>query len=139
MSLHIRDFTSQDLDSAIRLWQSDENIGLSSADSPENIAAFLERNPGLSKVAESNGRTVGTLLCGHDGRRGYLYHLCVDEHYRRQGVGRSLVEACLDDLKKQGIRKCHLFVFNKNSFGRSFWKGTEWSQRTDIEVFSKDT
>lgn len=139
MPFQIRPFTIQDFDRASDLWKADENIGLSSADGRESVAAFLERNHRLSKVAESDGRMIGTVLCGHDGRRGYLYHLCVDQRYRRREIGRRLVEACLHDLKIAGIEKCHLFVFNKNDRGKSFWIATNWIQRTDIELFSKDT
>ena len=136
--MEIRDFTIDDYDHAINLWQGTENIGLSSADSRVATARFLERNPGLSKVAWVGGKPVGTLLCGHDGRRGYLYHLCVDHAFRRQGAGRKLVDACLEGLRGEGIQKCHLFIFGKNELGRRFWNGTGWSRRIEIEVFSRD-
>ena len=134
----IRNFTIQDYEAALALWKASEHIGLSSADDHANIERFLKRNPGMSKVAVENGRIIGTILCGHDGRRGYLYHLCVDATHRRKGLGRKLVEACLDELKKAGIQKCHLFIFGRNESGKKFWQATGWSRRTDIEIFSKD-
>ena len=139
MVFQMRDFTVLDFEAAMRLWQADGSMGLSSADSREHIAAFLERNPRLSKVISVDERLVGTLLCGHDGRRGYLYHLYVDPRFRRRGAGADLVEACLSELRKEGIEKCHLFVFQKNDLGKTFWKETGWHQRTDIEVFSAET
>ena len=134
----IRDFTINDYDAALALWKTSENIGLSSADDRDNIERFLRRNPGMSKIAVENGRVVGTILCGHDCRRGYLYHLCVDQAYRRKGLGSKLVDACLKELKKQGIEKCHLFIFGRNESGKKFWQATGWDRRTDIEIFSRE-
>jgi ribosomal protein S18 acetylase RimI-like enzyme len=132
----IRDFTLQDYEAAAKLWKSSDNIGLSSADDSGNIERFLKRNPGMSKVAVEDGQIVGTILCGHDGRRGYLYHLCVDERYRGKGLGRRLVGTCLERLQQEGIGKCHLFIFGGNEPGSKFWQGTRWQKRGDIIVFS---
>jgi N-acetylglutamate synthase len=133
-----RDFEIQDYDAAFELWKGDPNIGLSTADDRNNIEKFLKRNPGLSKVAVDGKNIVATVLCGHDGRRGYIYHLYVASDYRRKGLGQSLMETCLDGLRKEKIRKCHLFVFDKNELGKNFWTGTGWNNRNDIAIFSKD-
>ena len=137
MNFQIRDFKIEDYEAAIGLWKTDAGIGLSPADNKENIAQFLERNSGLSKVAAAGGLIVGTVLCGQDGRRGYIYHLFVDAGYRRRGLGKSLMEACLADLSQQNIQKSHLFVFHTNEEGKKFWKNTSWEERPDIAVFSK--
>lgn len=138
MNLQVRDFSITDYDSAVSLWKATEHVGLSSADERDQIESLLKRNPGLSKVLVNDGELVGTILCGHDGRRGYLYHLCVDRKHRRRSAGTALVDACLSDLRKQGIRKCHLFVFDRNEIGKEFWKALGWQPRYDIDVFSKD-
>jgi ribosomal protein S18 acetylase RimI-like enzyme len=138
MSLETRAFRIQDYDSAVSLWKSTNGIGLSSADDRDRIAQLLMRNPGLSRVVVDDGHVIATLLCGHDGRRGYLYHLVVADNYRRRGLGRRLVNACLDDLRREGILKCHLFVFGGNDAGKSFWRATGWQERLDIALFSKD-
>jgi L-amino acid N-acyltransferase YncA len=119
------------------LWRQCEGVGLSSADSWENINSFLERNPGMSFVASAEGRIIGTVLAGQDGRRGYIYHLAVHPEWRHQGLGRTLVGRCLKALKEAGIQKCHLFVFNDNSSGLTFWKSVGWEQRVDLVVMSK--
>jgi ribosomal protein S18 acetylase RimI-like enzyme len=134
----IKDFEIADYKGAFNLWTMEPNIGISSADHEGNIAQFLRRNPGLSKVAVVDGRIIATILCGHDGRRGYIYHLCVDDNYRRKGLARSLVNACLDGLRKEKIQKCHLFVFYHNEMGNNFWSSTGWKKRDDIYVFSKN-
>src|SRR5262249_7071962 len=122
MTAEITEMTLADYDAAYQLWQMTEGMGLSEADSRESIAAFLERNPGLSLVAWVRGEIVGTLLCGHDGRRGYLHHLAVTPTFRGQGIGTSLVKTCLGRLAERGLRKCHVFVRADNQGGQQFWR-----------------
>jgi ribosomal protein S18 acetylase RimI-like enzyme len=121
------------------LWKKTEGIGLNESDTRVAVAAFLKRNPGLSAVATSGGRVVGAILCGHDGRRGYLHHLAVAKGWRRRGLGRSLVAFCLDGLHAAGIPKCNLFLFSDNYSGRTFWKRLGWQVRTDLRLVQKPT
>ena len=114
-------------------------MGLSPADGVTGIERFLERNPALSFVARSEGRLLATCLCGQDGRRGYLYHLAVDESFRRLGLGKELAARCLRGLRATGIEKCHLMLIAGNELGASFWKDTGWTRRDDIVIFSKNT
>jgi N-acetylglutamate synthase len=138
MEYLIRNFDQQDYEAALKLWKQDTNIGLSSADDKTNIHTFLKRNPELSKVAIFNEQIVATALCGQDGRRGYLYHLYVEPNYQRKGLGKALVKACLNSLRKENIEKCHVFVFEANGLGKNFWSGADWSERKDIAIFSKN-
>ena len=137
MSIAISPFTIELYDSAIALWQQCEGIGLSGADSRECVRSYLERNPGISFVATSEGIVVGTILAGHDGRRGYIYHLAIHPDHRRKSLGRQLVDRCLAVLADAGIQKCHLFIFNENIGGIKFWKRIGWVHRSDISVISK--
>ena len=102
------------------------------------MARFLARNPGLSFVAEEEGRIVGAVLCGNDGRRGFLHHLAVEKDRRRSGIGRDLVERCLSALAAAGFRKCHLFVLADNIEGQRFWRKIGWEERTTLKVMSRD-
>lgn len=137
MSITISGFTIDTYDEVISLWKDCEGIGLSDADLKENIQKQLERNPGMSFVAYENNKLVGAVLCGHDGRRGYIHHLGVHRDYRLQGIAQSLIIQCLSMLKSVGIQKCHTFVFNNNTDGMNFWESIGWSQRMDIIVLSK--
>jgi len=136
-SIAILPFKIESYDAVRLLWQTCEGLGLSEADSRENIQVFLRRNPGLSFIAQIDDRVVGSLLGAQDGRRGFLYHLAVHPAYRRQGLGRRLVDRCLDRLQEIGIEKCHVFVFAENSAGVEFWKSLDWQPRTDLLVLSK--
>jgi putative acetyltransferase len=135
----IREMKAGDYQEVFDLWQDGEGIGLSNADSEAKIHRFLERNPSLSFVAVHNGKIVGTILCGHDGRRGYIYHLFVADRHRNKGLGKRLVDKSLERLKAEGIDKCHLFVFTRNELGRNFWLNSGWTLREDLVVMSKAT
>lgn len=136
MEFKISLMTAEQYDVVSALWKHIEGIGLSSADSEESISSFLKKNPGLSFVACESARIVGTILCGQDGRRGYIYHLAVHPDFRRRGLGRKLVQRCLDALQEAGINKCHLFVFQNNLTGMAFWKSVGWESRHDISAMS---
>ena len=137
MSITIVEFSIEEYDKAVLLWNLSEGIGLSNADSKSNIHYYLDRNPGMSFVAYDNDMLVGAVLCGHDGRRGYIHHLAVHPDSRSQGIGRMLAEKCLAALNSIGIQKSHLFIFNDNQMGIDFWKKLGWIQRFDISVLSK--
>jgi ribosomal protein S18 acetylase RimI-like enzyme len=132
----IREFHLDDYSPAIALWESADGVGLSDADSQANIALFLRRNPGLSFVAMDGETLVGTILCGHDGRRGLIHHLAVTHGRRREGVGRSLVHSALGALRRAGIHKCHLLVFKANVGAHEFWKRIHAEERESLAVFS---
>lgn len=139
MNYYIRDFEMEDYDDAYELWKHTDGIGLSSADSKDAVAYFLKHNPGLSQVAKIEEKLVGAMLCGQDGRRGYIHHLAVAKDYREQGIGRAMVEKCLQALHEQGIMKCHLFVYQSNDKGKQFWANGGWKSRDDLVIYSKDT
>jgi ribosomal protein S18 acetylase RimI-like enzyme len=137
MVITIQPLDIEAYEEVLALWQKSEGVGLSGADSRENIRSYLERNPGLSFVALNGSRIVGAVLAGHDGRRGYIHHLAVHPEWRRQGIGRRLADRCLQVLQGVGILKCHLFIFNDNTGGMVFWKTLGWEQRLDISLISK--
>ncbi len=139
MSIEIAPLTIAAYDDVLALWRQCEGIGLSEADSRESIQAYLQRNPGMSFLATADGDLVGAVLCGHDGRRGYVHHLAVHPRFRRRGIGRQLVDQCLRALQQAGIQKCHLFIFNLNRDGIAFWKDVGWTPRSDNSVISKST
>jgi len=115
--VQIAEMSIADHDDVAALWEATEGVGFDEDDSRENVQSYLERNPGLSFVARCGGELVGAVLCGHDGRRGYLHHLAVPIEHRRRGIGAALVERCLAGLKDAGIRKCNIFVFGSNESG----------------------
>lgn len=133
----IRSMTLDDYDTVIELMRSTPGISLRDADSREATARYLERNPGMSFVAEAGGALCGCVMCGHDGRRGYLQHLIVLPAYRRRGIAHELVERCLERLDALGIYKCHLDVMKSNEAAGRYWQGQGWTLREDIDRYSK--
>jgi putative acetyltransferase len=136
--VELREMGGEDWAEVHGLWQSCEGIGLSDSDSRAAIGAYLSRNPGMSAVArEPDGRLVGAVLCGDDGRRGYLHHLAVSPDARRRGIGALLLARCFERLEARGIPKCNIFLFGDNLAGREFWLHAGWNPRPDLEVLQK--
>lgn len=134
----IREMSIYDYEMMLELWKQTPGIGLSNADSKDNIGLFFERNSGLSFVCEIERKIIGTVLCGHDGRRGYIYHLAVDSAFRKQGIGKQLMTYALGKLHRQGITKCHLFLYNDNEEAILFYENTGWKRRDKLLIYSKD-
>ena len=135
----ITDMNPDDYDAVFALWEQTEGVGLTASDSREVVHAFLVRNPGLSLVARHDGRIIGAVLCGHDGRRGFLYHLAVAREYRKQGLARAIVDTCLSRLAAVGILKATIFVYGHNDIGNRFWRKVGWKDRTDLVVLQRET
>ena len=133
---NIRKMTIDDYEGVKKLWLSIRGFALKSLDdSFEGVEKFLERNPGISVVAEAEGEIVGAILCGHDGRRGTLYHVCVREDMRMKGIGSDMVVSCMNSLKEENINKVALIAFTKNDVGNGFWKSIGWKHRTDLNYY----
>lgn len=133
----VLEMQTDDYKEIYELWSNTPGMGISDADSYEYIDKFLLRNKGLSFVCRHEDKIIGTILCGHDGRRGYIYHVTVAEKFRGRGIGQMLVEKSLQKLKEEGINKCHLFVFCDNELGNAFWNAKGWIKREDIFVYSR--
>ena len=126
-----------DVDVALDLWSKIDGVGLNESDTPDQLRSYLERNPGLSLVVRDGQHIVGAVLCGHDGRRGYLHHLAICPEYRKRGFGRQIVEACLASLREIGILKCNIFLYADNELGERFWKRCGWSKRSDLQILQR--
>lgn len=132
----IRAMTIEDYDEVKALWMTIHGFGIRSVDdSREGVELFLKRNPGMSVVAIEDDRVVGAILCGHDGRRGCLYHVCVDEKYRMHGIGKAMVVHCMNALKAEKINKVSLIAFTKNDIGNAFWHCIGWTERDDLNYY----
>jgi len=127
MNYTIRLMKIEDYPRVNELWRETEGLSLEESDSKEAIAIYLQRNRGFCFVACNGDQIIGTILCGHEGRRGILRHLAVRKDYRQAGIAKMLIERCLSALARAGIKKCNLFVLNTNVEGRSFWEHMGWT------------
>ena len=136
MEVNIRPMTIEDYDDVYALWKTIRGFGIRSIDdSKEGTERFLRRNPTTSIVAEAEGKIVGGILCGHDGRTGCFYHVCVDEMFRNQGIGKRMATAAMRALQAEQINKVNLIAFKKNIVGNQFWQGVGWNKREDINYY----
>ena len=135
-NFEIRTMTIEDYQGVHDLWMTIKGFAIRSIDdSREGVASFLKRNPTTSVVAVADGKIVGSILCGHDGRRGCLYHVCVDEACRMHGIGKSMVVFCMQELQKEHISKVSLIAFTRNDIGNAFWKQIGWTKREDLNYY----
>jgi len=137
MTVDLSEMIAEHVDGVLALWRGTEGVAAADA-SPESVTRFLDRNDGLSLVAHKDGRLVGAVLAGHDGHRGYLWHLAVADSHRRRGAGRQLVEAALARLRAAGIRRCHILVLASNPKAGDFWKALGFFDRPDVRLMSVD-
>lgn len=131
--MKIRNMRIDDYDKLYSLWMSTPGMGLNDLDdSISGIDIFLKRNPSTCFVVEEKEDIIGAILCGNDGRRGYIYHTVVDAKHRKQGIATAMVKNVIDALKSEGINKVALVVFEKNNEGNKFWSNIGFTKRTDI-------
>lgn len=131
--MKLRNMTINDYDSVYEIWINTPGMGLNNLDdSREGIEKYLNRNPSTCFVAEEEGQIIGSIIAGHDGRRGYVSHTVVKEEYQRRGIGKALVTAMMEAMKTEGIHKVALVVFERNKKGNSFWEKEEFTTRSDI-------
>ena len=132
----IRPMTIEDYDEVYAMWLITSRRALSSADERGQIERYLKRNEGLSQVAVVDGKIVGTVLAGHDGRRGFIHHMAVLPEYRRRHIGHALAEKAIEKIKSEGIEKTHIFCYRDNETGQKFWSDFGFVKRDDIFDFS---
>ena len=128
MEIQTREFVIEDYETAVELWKRVEGVEIAEGDDREGVARFLARNPGLSRVATDGLIMIGVAFCGNDGRRGYIYHLAVDPNYRGQGLGKRLVDECLEGLRRLGLQRANILVATDNPRGREFWSKRGWEE-----------
>lgn len=134
--MQIRKMTIEDYEEVHALWMTIKGFAIRTVDdSKEGVSRFIARNPDTSVVAVVDGKIVGAILCGHDGRRGCLYHVCVHPDHRRKGIGKSMVVFCMNALQKEKISKVSLIAFTANDIGNAFWNTIGWTRRLDLNYY----
>jgi ribosomal protein S18 acetylase RimI-like enzyme len=127
-----------DYNDAYELWNKTEGMGMRSLDDSEaGIRKFLLRNPNTNFVCRIDGELVGLILCGHDGRRAYIYHAVVSKEYRSKGIGKLLLENVIEAVRGEEIHKIALVVYEKNTIGNDFWKSQGFTVRNDLNYRNK--
>lgn len=137
--MRIRVMTVEDYDEVYDLWVNTPGMGLNTTDdSREGIQKFIERNPATSFVAENDGKIVGMIMAGHDGRRGFIYHTAVLPDYRNRGIAGKLVDSAMAALDKEGINKTALLTLKKNEAANTFWENRGFTDRDDLVYRNKN-
>jgi N-acetylglutamate synthase len=136
--IETREFAIEDYDAVAELWNRVEGLEIAEGDAREDVAQYVLRNPGLSRVATDGSAIIGVALCSHDGRRGHIYHLAVDPAYQGHGLGKRLVDECLEGLRRTGLKRAIIMVADDNPRGREFWKCCGWEDIPGAISMGKD-
>lgn len=80
--------------------------------------------PALLWVAEDDGRIVGHLCCAvaAGGGPGWILNLAVLAHYRRQGIGRRLLEKGVEQLCAAGVHRILITAEAENSTAQRLYR-----------------
>jgi ribosomal protein S18 acetylase RimI-like enzyme len=137
--LILREFQfPDDFPQVINLWMNaGPGIHLRRSDDMEEIAKKLQRDPDLFLVAEIDDSIIGSVLGGFDGRRGMIYHLTVDAHYRKRGIGAALMNELESRLKQKGCIRSYLLVTRDNNNAILFYETMGW-EPMNLLVFGKN-
>jgi ribosomal protein S18 acetylase RimI-like enzyme len=139
-NLIIEEMEEKHINDVLILWKNTEGIHLheNGEDNINGIITFINRNPGLSFIVKNiKNEIVGTILCGHDGRRGYIHHLAVDKKHRKMGIAKEMINKSLERLKLLGIKKAALFVLKDNANAQLFYEYNCWKREEIVNVYSK--
>jgi len=128
----------EDFDEIYKLWSSIQGLNLNKADEKESVSAYLLHNPNQSYVCKLSNKIIGTIMCGNDGRRAFIYHLAVLPEYQRKGIATELVRLAIDMQKQLGIDKCAVFILNENVYGKNFWSNLGFSKVQEAETMAKN-
>jgi ribosomal protein S18 acetylase RimI-like enzyme len=138
-SFSIRPFHSpDDYEQVIAIWESaGPGIHVRRSDEPDEIEKKVQRDPDLFLVAELDGRIVGAVLGGFDGRRGMVYHLAVQADQRSKGIGAELMTELEQRLKEKGCIRYYLLVTYENQEAIRFYEKRGWT-RMELYTYGKD-
>ena len=129
----------QDYQAVYDLWSRAGNgIHLRHSDEPEEIRKKTGRDPDLFLVAERDGKIIGTVLGGFDGRRGMMYHLAVEPSERFRGIGEALMAELEGRLREKGCIRYYLLVTRDNDEAISFYERRGWKRMDDLYAYGKD-
>ena len=132
----IREMTIDDYEEVFQMWQTTSKRALSKADEKPQMQRYLEHNKGMSQVAVIDGKIIGTVLAGHDGRRGFYSPYGRNARIPPQR-NRSFSGAKGDSkIKECEIDKTHIFCYQNNETGQSFWRDFGFEKRNDVFVYS---
>jgi ribosomal protein S18 acetylase RimI-like enzyme len=139
VGVHLRDFCfPQDYPAVLVLWKNaGPGIHLGRSDSLEEIGKKLQRDSDLFILAEQDGRLVGAVMGGFDGRRGLMYHLAVDPSARQQGIGQTLTSELEKRLLAKGCIKCYLLLVPGNDTAKHFYEDHGWKPM-DLLIYGKE-
>jgi ribosomal protein S18 acetylase RimI-like enzyme len=127
-----------DYDAVMELWR---DAGLPSKpkgrDSRGEVGSQLRFEGTIFLVAEREGRLVGSLICTHDGRKGWMNRLAVRPDSRRKGIGGELVREGERRLREAGLRMIAVLIEEWNGTSMEVFQSLGYRPHEDIIYLTK--
>lgn len=108
------------------------------SDTREEIQKKLTRDSDLFLVAEEDGKIIGTVIGGFDGRRGMVYHLAVAEPFQMRGIGSQLLNEVETRLRAKGCHRCYLMVTTDNQAAMEYYEKRGWERMDYVVTYAKN-
>ena len=134
MRLILRAATSDEIGAILQLWR-DADAEPTHTDDPASVVRLLNHDPGALIVAVDGARIVGSVIAGWDGWRGSIYRLAVRPDYRRQALGRWLLEAAEARLRQLEAVRMQAIVVETDATAMAFWRSSGWEQQSERARF----
>jgi ribosomal protein S18 acetylase RimI-like enzyme len=122
MKLNIRSASEADEPAVVALWHACGLVVTYNNPQTDFRLARAKTNSDVLVGTAADGTIVGSVMVGHDGHRGWLYYVAVALECRKQGIGRSMVQAAEDWLSRHGIAKAQLMVRETNAEVVAFYE-----------------
>jgi ribosomal protein S18 acetylase RimI-like enzyme len=133
--MKIEKFSMKSYNDIVHLWKK-AGISMGSSDSKKEIKRMLERNPDLFLLGKIKEKVIAVVMGGFDGRRGYVHHLAVDPKHQKKGYGKNLMKALIEQFRRNGVHKIHLFIEKQNQTVVDFYSHLDWQIREDLIMMS---
>ncbi|WP_426440955.1 GNAT family acetyltransferase [Bradyrhizobium genosp. P] len=130
-TLSIAPIADSDVADVVALWQ---RCGLTRPwNDPTADIALARRGPNSALLAgRHSGAIVATAMVGHDGHRGWVYYVAVDPDHQGKGLGRIVMSAVEDWLRKAGVPKLQLLVRRENAKASGFYQSLGYEESTSV-------
>jgi ribosomal protein S18 acetylase RimI-like enzyme len=132
----IRPSRTDEIDAVLDLWAESRSAAAATTDRREDVERLVDE--GAVMVAEYDGALVGALIAAWDGWRGNMYRLAVRESHRRRGLGRALVEAGEDHLRRRGARRVTALIADEDDHAAALWRAAGYEHNPNIARYVRN-
>jgi ribosomal protein S18 acetylase RimI-like enzyme len=134
--VQIREFQMNDYNEVLELWK-EAGLVIRPGDDLSGVRMKMLRDPDLFLLAQLEGKVVGCIIGGWDGRRGWVYHLAVKPSHQRQGIATALLSEVEKRLVEKGAKKINAQIYESNVKSLKFFKTRGYEIHPNLVMVGK--